>query len=122
MMTDKDTRASSLIKRFRSLVTQTEIIAFPETKNSIFLTVNMEKWHPIRRFLYKVSMPYLYAYEKAKDSIIYFFLAVFGFVMAFSSLLLAERVARSIPIEWNGLQYSLLIIFLGLNVYAFVIF
>src|SRR5689334_24866247 len=117
---DKNEKASILINRFRSLTQHAETIAFPKAKNSVFLPVNMDRWHPIRRFLYKASVPYLYAFEKNNESLVYFFLTIFGFVMSFSTLMIAERVAKAIPTGWNQYQFILLYVFMFFSVYSIV--
>ncbi len=122
MESDKNIKASGLINRFRSLVKHAESVAFPQAKNSIFLPVNTETWHPIRRVLYKASAPYFYANEKHKGAISYFFLSLFILIMTFSVLVLAEKTAKTIPIEADWLQFSFLVTYLFLSLYGVLSF
>lgn len=118
MESNKNTRALELINRFRSLVKHAEIVAFPQTKNSIFLPVSMETWTPIKRILYKASLPYLYTNEKGKGGILYLILSIFIFAMTFSAWVLAEKTAKIAPIDADWLRFSFLITYLFLSLYG----
>jgi hypothetical protein len=118
MESDKNTKASELINRFRSLVNHAESVAFPQTKNNIFLPVSMDIWVPIKRILYKASLPYLYINEKGKESILYLILSLFIFAMTFSAWILAEKTAKIAPIDADWLRFSFLIIYLFLSLYG----
>jgi hypothetical protein len=119
---NKDARATELIKRFRAVVKHAEIVAFPKAKNSIFLPVNMEAWHPARKFLYKASLPYLYANDKGRSSIVYFMLSFFIFIMTFSTLVLAEKVAKAIPMSVDWFRFGFLLTFSFLSLYGILSF
>jgi hypothetical protein len=119
----KEVRASEIIQKFRSLVNQAENIAFPKTTNSIFRPINTESWLPIRKFLYKASMPFLYIVKS--DSIrsgIYFALSFMMLIMVYWTLALAQEIAKGIPFEANSIQFGAFAIFLFLSIYGFINF
>jgi hypothetical protein len=121
-MDDRNAKASELIIRFRSLNQHVETIVFPKTKNSIFMPVNMDAWNPVRRFLYKTSMPYLYTYEKSNSSIFYLFLTISGLIMSFYSLMIAERIAKAVSFELYQFQLALLWMFIFLCFFGMISF
>jgi len=122
MEVHKDEKAAEIIMRFRSLTKYAETIVFPRTKNSIFLPVNMDTWHPVRKVLHKASAPYLYANDRDKTSIVYFILSIFILIMTFSTLVLAEKVAKTIPIGADWLRFGFLVIFSFLSLYGILSF
>lgn len=115
-------KAVEIIKRFRSLVSHAEFIVFPKTKNSIFLPINMDGWPSIRKFLYKISLPYLYSNDAGKTSIIYFIFSFFNLIMIFSTLILAENIAKSTSTSADWIRFGFLVIFSFLSLYGTVSF
>lgn len=113
MKSTREVRANELIQKFRSLVNRAENIAFPKTTNSTFLPINMKTWHPIRKFVYKASMPFLYTGESDRFlSGIYFALSLLMLVMVYWVLAHAEKIAKGMPFTTDWIQFSSFAIFL----------